>query len=141
MVAGVVEELNRVADLCAGLDFATSETEVADRVLAPIASLVRAETASWRCFGVANGRPAPLNIVSIAIPPSVREAYLERYFELDPIRRVLARRLGEPMFADPNRRGRWLSERAAPPSDEFRRYRREFLLPNDFYHHLGFCVQ
>jgi DNA-binding CsgD family transcriptional regulator len=141
MVAGVVEELDRVADVCARLDFAVSETEVADRVLAPIAGLVRAETASWRCFGVANGRPVPLNIVSIAIPPSVREAYLERYFDLDPIRRVLARRLGEPVFADPSRRGRWSSERAAPASDEFRRYRREFLLPNDFYHHLGFCVQ
>jgi DNA-binding CsgD family transcriptional regulator len=141
MVTGVVEELDRVADLCARLDFTVSETEVVDRVLAPLAGFVRAETASWRCFGVANGRPAPLNIVSIAIPPSVREAYLERYFELDPIRRVLARRLGEPVFADPDRSGRWLGERVAPATDEFRRYRREFLVPNDFYHHLGFCLR
>ena len=141
MVTGVVEELDRVADLCARLDFTVSEAEVVDRVLAPLAGFVRAETASWRCFGVANGRPAPLNIVSIAIPPSVREAYLERYFEVDPIRRVLARRLGEPVFADPDRSGRWLGERVAPAIDEFRRYRREFLLPNDFYHHLGFCLR
>jgi DNA-binding CsgD family transcriptional regulator len=84
--------------------------------------------------------------VSIAIPSSVREAYLDRYFELDPIRRLLAQRFGKPLFADPHGRGEWSSSRFAPATlasqrDEFRRYRREFLLPNGFHHHIGFCVR
>jgi DNA-binding CsgD family transcriptional regulator len=145
VVGSAVEELDRVADLCARLDLAVGDTELAERVLEPIAGLVHAETASLRCFGLVNGVPAPLTIVSIGIPGAVREAYLGRYFELDPVRCLVARRLSRPLFADPVRRGRW-SEENAPDNvvtnrDEFRRYRREFLLPNRFYHHIGFYVQ
>jgi DNA-binding CsgD family transcriptional regulator len=87
----------------------------------------------------------PLDIVSIGIPHGVKEAYLDRYFALDPIRRLLAARLDAPQFADPRRRGAWSSERGDVPAggyaQEFRRYRREFLLPNGFHRHLGFCVR
>ena len=143
-------ELERVAELCtrldlARLDLAACDSVLADEVLEPIAELVGAETASLRCFALAHGAPVPLGIVSIAIPPGVKEAYLGRYFDLDPIRRLLARPFDTPEFADPRRRGAWLSEGARVPAseyrDEFRRYRREFLLPNHFYRHLGFCVQ
>jgi DNA-binding CsgD family transcriptional regulator len=146
VVGSAVAELDRVADLCARLDLAVCEDELAERVVEPIAGLVRAETASLRCFGLVNGAPAPLTIVSIGIPGAVREAYLGRYFELDPVRRLVARRLSRPLFAEPVRYGQWPGERSAPESvvtnrEEFSRYRREFLLPNRFYHHLGFYVQ
>lgn len=49
---GVVEELDRVADLCARLDQALAEGDLASRVLAPIAAAVGADTASLRCFGL-----------------------------------------------------------------------------------------
>jgi DNA-binding CsgD family transcriptional regulator len=145
-VNGVAEELERVADLCAQLDLTVADGDFKRRVLEPIAAAVGAETASLRCFGLVNGVPRPLSIVDLAIPDSVREAYLERYFELDPVRGLLARRLAAPLFADPARRGEWSSpdgaatKRVAFPHD-FRRYRNEFLLPNHFYHHLGFRVQ
>lgn len=139
-------ELERVADVCARLDLAARESDLADDLLEPIAELVGAETASLRCFGVVRGAPAPLTIVSVGIPPAVKESYLDRYFDLDPIRLLLVRQLERPLFADPKRRGAWSSEAAAPVSiqgyrEEFCRYRREFLLPNHFYRHLGFCVQ
>jgi DNA-binding CsgD family transcriptional regulator len=142
VIGNAIEELDRVADLCAGLDLAVHETELAERVLAPIAGLVRADNASLRCFGMVNGAPAPLTIVSLGIPGAVREAYLGRYFELDPVRRLVARRLARPVFADPVRRDQRSSEeRVVTNREEFSRYRREFLLPNRFYHHLGFYVQ
>jgi DNA-binding CsgD family transcriptional regulator len=145
-VLSAVEELDRVAELCARLDFTVPESDLASRVLEPIAGLVDAETASLRCFGLANGAPTPLAIISVAVPSGVREAYLDRYFGLDPIRRLLTRRLARPLFDDPLRHGEWSSDedRFAKREiyrEEFRRYRREFLLPNHFYHHLGFCVQ
>jgi DNA-binding CsgD family transcriptional regulator len=140
-----VVELERVADLCTRLDLGGAESDAAKSVLEPIAALVEADTASMRSFGMVDGVPAPLTIVELAIRPSVREAYLDRYFELDPIRGLLARRLGRPSFADPAHRGEWSSDDEAPLKPaahrpDFRRYRNEFLLPNHFYHHLGFCV-
>ena len=138
-------ELERVAELCERLDLAADEGALADEVLVPIADLLGAETASLRCFGVAHGAPVPLRIVSHEIPHGVKEAYLDRYFTLDPIRRLLAVRFDAPQFPDPRRRGAWSRERAHVPAggyaQEFRRYRREFLLPNRFYRHLGFCVR
>jgi DNA-binding CsgD family transcriptional regulator len=140
------EELDRVADLCARLDLGVAEGDVASHVLEPIAGLVGAEMASLRRFGAANGVPTPPSIVDIGVSRSVREAYLDRYFELDPVRRLLARRFARPVFDDPARHGEWSADDTAPGAraanrEEFRRYRREFLLPNHFHHHLGFCVQ
>jgi DNA-binding CsgD family transcriptional regulator len=114
-------------------------------VLEPIAAAVGAETASLRWFGLVNGAPELLTVVDLAVPASVREAYLKRYFELDPVRGLLARRLARPLFADPARRGEWSNDDGVPakrvaPRGDFRRYRNEFLLPNHFYHHVGFCV-
>ena len=146
IVSSAIEELDRVAELCARLDLGVPDGGLAHHVLEPIAALVGAETAALRRFGRVNGSPAPLSIVDISIPGSVRDAYLNRYFELDPIRPFLARRVAWPLFADPARRGEWSDQRAEPVSigarrEDFRRYRREFLLPNHFHHHLGFCVQ
>jgi DNA-binding CsgD family transcriptional regulator len=144
-VSSAVEELGRVADLCTRLDLAVPESDLPSRVLEPIAAAVGAETASLRRFGLVNGVPRPLSIVELAIPVSVRESYLDRYFELDPVRGLLGRRLPFPLFADPVRRGEWSSDDASRPKNaafhgDFGRYRKEFLLPNDFFHHLGFCV-
>lgn len=141
-----VEELERVAELCTRLDLGVEESGLPESVLEPIAALVEADTASMRSFGRVGGVPAPLTIVELAIRPSVREAYLDRYFELDPIRGLLARRLARPLFADAARRGAWSSDDEPPTRPvahrpDFRRYRNEFLLPNHFYHHLGFCLQ
>jgi DNA-binding CsgD family transcriptional regulator len=145
-VSSAIEELDRVAELCSRLDFGVPDGGLARHVLEPIAALVGAETASLRRFGRVNGVPAPLSIVDLSIPGSVRDAYLDRYFALDPIRTLLARRVAKPVFADPARHGEWSDQHAAPIRigalrDDFRRYRREFLLPNHFHGHLGFCVQ
>jgi DNA-binding CsgD family transcriptional regulator len=119
-----------------------ADDHLRSRVLEPIAALVGAETGSLRRFGLVNGSAVVLAVVDAGIPGSVRTAYLDRYFEFDPVRPLLARRVGGPLFADPD----WSDERAVrvrrtDHRDDFRRYLREFLLPNHFYHHLGFCVQ
>ena len=139
---GVIEELDRIGELCARLDLGVADDDLPRRVLEPIAALIGAETASFRRFGFVNGSPAVLSVVDAGIHGSVKAAYLDRYFELDPIRRLLARRVAGPLFADPE----WSDERAvraprAEHREDFRRYLREFLLPNHFYHHLGFCVR
>jgi DNA-binding CsgD family transcriptional regulator len=144
-VNDAADELDRVADLCSRLDLA-AERGLARCVLEPIAAAVGAETASLRCFGLVDRAPKLQSIVDLAVPDSVRESYLDRYFELDPARAVLAYRLVRPLFADQSLRGRWSSDRGAPATsiadrESFRRYRKEFLLPNHFYHHVGFCVQ
>jgi DNA-binding CsgD family transcriptional regulator len=145
-MVGAAAELDRVAEVCARLNLVAGESDLAGELLEPIANLVGAETASLRCFGLAHGAPAPLSIVSIAIPASVKDAYLSRYFALDPIRGLLERRLDRPLFADPLHSGEWSDETTAATTrdgyrGDFLRYRREFLLPNHFCHHLGFCVQ
>jgi len=58
----------------------------------------------------------------------------------------LQRRLSRPVFASPTSPGEWAAERVSATERErfraaFRKYQDEFLLPNQFYHHLGFCLQ
>jgi DNA-binding CsgD family transcriptional regulator len=87
----------------------------------------------------------------------VHDAYLSRYFRLDPVYQVLNDRLSQPLFADPDRPGEWqhgqlhssrggrraeaVSGSVSQCRRRFRQYFKEFLAPNDFYHHLGFCFQ
>jgi DNA-binding CsgD family transcriptional regulator len=97
-------------------------------------------------FGLLDGVPRPVSVASMGIPDSVNTAYLDRFHALDPARRLLLRRLKKPLFADPIRHGEWSKESCnavvrARYRDEFRRYRRDFLVPNHFYHHIGFCIQ
>ncbi len=92
-------------------------------------------------------------IRTLGVPERVNDAYLTRFFKLDPARQVLQQRLTTPMFADQVDAGGWLPLRSSakglevPDSSmrryrqDFLRYRRDFLLPNRLYHHLGFCFQ
>jgi DNA-binding CsgD family transcriptional regulator len=141
-----VEELEKVSALCGRIDFPAQHADLAANLLEPIASFLGAETATFRWLSFARDTPGPDSVVSLGIPDSVNDAYLTRYFKLDPARRLLQRRLKRPLFADPKRYGEWSQERATPAAlqqyrEEFLRYRREFLLPNNFYHHVGFCFQ
>jgi DNA-binding CsgD family transcriptional regulator len=67
------------------------------------------------------------------------------YHRLDPARRLVGRRLAGPLFANADNRGEWLQEESPPEQlalyrAQFQQYLREFLWPNNFYHHLGFCL-
>jgi DNA-binding CsgD family transcriptional regulator len=145
-MASVVEELESVADLCGRVRFSSNPPELVANLLAPVASFLRAETASFRTLSFAQGTATPEGVVSLGVARSVDDAYLTRYFKLDPARRLLQRRLAKPLFASPTRPGEWSVERASVAERgrfraEFRQYRKEFLLPNNFVHHLGFCLQ
>jgi DNA-binding CsgD family transcriptional regulator len=136
-------ELNRVADLCAQVHLSLRAADIAGGLLEPVANLLGAETASFRSFAVAENGGKPLSIVCLGIPAAVNDAYLAEYHKLDPARHVLARRLQKPLFARPP--DQWSREDGTPAlleryRQEFQRYRREFLLPNNFYHHVGFCI-
>ena len=145
-MVSAVEELEKVSDLCARLDLSPQEPDLAASLLEPIAGFLGAETASFRSLSVSNGAPKPNAVVSLGIPHSVDDAYLTRYFKLDPARRLLGRRLTKPLFAHPTKYGEWSKEQETPAMlrqyrEEFLQYRKEFLLPNNFYHHVGFCFQ
>jgi DNA-binding CsgD family transcriptional regulator len=145
-MASVVQELENVAELCCRIRFSSHAPDLLANVLAPVASFLRAETATFRSFAWTQGDAIPSGVVSLGIPPSVDDAYLTRYFKLDPARRLLQRRFATPLFANPMRPGEWSAERMSAAEcerskAEFRQYTREFLLPNNFFHHLGFCLR
>lgn len=151
-MASVVQELESVAELCGRIRFSSHAPDLVANLLAPVASFLRAETASFRSLSFAHGTSSPDGVVTLGIAPSVDDAYLTRYFKLDPARRLLQRRFSTPLFANPARPGEWSAEHALSTEcrstaelerfkAEFRQYRNEFLLPNGFFHHLGFCFQ
>jgi DNA-binding CsgD family transcriptional regulator len=145
-MASVVEELESVAELCGRIRFASNPPDLVANLLAPVASFLRAETASFRTLSSTDGAVTPESVVSLGVARSVDDAYVTHYFKLDPARRLLRRRLAKPLFASPTRPGEWSVERASAAEREqfraeFRRYRKEFLLPNHFVRHLGFCLQ
>jgi DNA-binding CsgD family transcriptional regulator len=141
-----IGELEKVSDLCGRIDYPSGEANVTTELLEPIASYLDAETASFRVLVVERGTARPDRVVSLGIPDSVDDAYLAHYHKLDPARMLLERRLAQPVFAHATRPGQWSQELASPAAlhryrQEFVRYRREFLLPNRFVHHVGFCFQ
>lgn len=141
-MTGVASELDEVSDLCGRIDWSGLEGDIAGGVLEPIAAFLGAETASFRWLSYSQEAPKP---VTLGIPESVNEAYLGRYHKLDPGRRLVGRRLAGPLFASADNRGEWLQEESSPEQlalyrAQFQQYRREFLWPNNFYHHLGFCL-
>jgi DNA-binding CsgD family transcriptional regulator len=146
-MTSVVEELENVADLCARIRLPLDdERDVVTGMLEPVAAFLRAESASFRSLSLRRGIVAPDVVTGVGIPASADDAYLSHYFELDPARRLLQRRLKRPLFADPTRDGEWSAEHMAADQRrryraEFLKYRDEFLLPNGFFHHVGFCFQ
>lgn len=140
------EELGKVADLCGRLDLGRKGADLARTLLEPIAAFVRAETASLRCLRTSAATGVPSHVASLGIPRSVDEAYLARYFRLDPSRRLPRCSFVEPVFADPDRLGVWTQETLSPAAlqryrKEFAEYRNGFLIPSDFVHHVGFSVR
>jgi DNA-binding CsgD family transcriptional regulator len=131
--------------MCARLHFSLRQADIARGLLEPVAELLDAETASFRSLVRDEDSAKPEFVVALGIPDSVNASYLSHYHKLDPARRLLFRRLKEPLFASASRVGEW-SRESAPAGTleqyraEFRQYRREFLLPNGFYHHVGFCI-
>jgi DNA-binding CsgD family transcriptional regulator len=141
-----VEELEAASDLCGRIDFAGRKADLAASVVQPVACFLGAEMAVFRVFCVSQGAAKLNTVVGVDIPDSASDAYLTRYFKLDPARRLLQQRFTRPLFAHSTNHGEWSNEQATPEMlrryrEEFLRYRREFLLPNRFYHHLGFCFQ
>ena len=143
MTGVVAGELDEVSNLCGRIDWSGLDGNVARGVLEPVAAFLGAETASFRWLCTSRRPPQP---VTLGIPESVNDAYVSRYYKLDPARRLVGRPLKAPLFASAANRGEWTDEPASPQMleqyrAEFRQYRREFLLPNNFYHHVGFCIR
>ena len=152
-----VTELERIWELSRRIDSSPETATLRARLLEPAADFLGAKTAVARVFS--NSGPAPRleRVDSLEISDSVHDAYLNRYFRFDPANPVLNIRLSQPLFADPERPGEWVLGRSQASGSErfssstsisairrqhgFRRYFREFLAPNDLYHHLGFCFQ
>jgi DNA-binding CsgD family transcriptional regulator len=150
-----VEELERTWELCQRIVFSPDRAALETDLLEPIACLFGAEKAVFRVFSTDN--PKPTLLVGLGLPDAVHDAYLNRYFKLDPVRDLLAQPFGGPLFAHQSRPGQWLDgcvatirERRKPSSTasmialyraNFRQYQTQFLSPYDLCHHLGFCFQ
>lgn len=152
---GPVEELEKTWELCQQIDFAPSKGEFESGLLEPTANFLCAETATFRVFSGKNARPN--TVIGLGISNSVHDAYLNHYYKLDPTRRLLSRYSANPVFTDPRRPGLWSDEhpatlgkangemspviRLAQCLQEFQQFKKEFLIPNDFYHTLGVRFQ
>lgn len=152
-----VTELERIWALSRRIDSSPASATLRARLLEPAAEFLGAKTAVARVFSLSPSAPQLERVDSLEISDSVHDAYLERYFRFDPANPVLNIRLSQPLFADPDRPGEWVLGRSQASGGVrfssstgvsssqcrrgFRRYFREFLVPNDLYHHLGFCFQ
>jgi DNA-binding CsgD family transcriptional regulator len=148
-----VEELERTWELCQRIVFSTDRAKLESGLLEPIACLLGAEAAVFRVFSLDS--PKPTLLVGLGMPNAVHDAYMNRYFKLDPIRDLLARRFGGPLFADQSSPGKWVDgcvtttrERSISTASmiaryraNFHQYQTQFLSPYNLYHHLGFCFQ
>lgn len=145
-MTNVVETVEKVSEFFGRIECLTQATAIDGDLLQSLAGFLRAETATFRCFSASHRVLEPEDLVSLGIPDSVNDAYLSRYCKLDPARRLVGRRLDQVLFAHPTRYGEWSKEQETPAAlqrfrEEFARYRREFLVPNHFVHHVGFCFQ
>lgn len=145
-VRSAVEELRKAADLCGQLRLSWQDEGLTAGSIADVASFLQAETGCFRSLSAAGGVAAPDRVVSAGIPQSVDDAYLNRYYRLDPARRFLRRPPDKPLLGHSMRNVDWGPAPASAAERhrdwvEFLRYRREFLLPNGFFHHLGFCFR
>lgn len=148
-----VEELERTWEYCQRVEFSWDSAKLPGSLLEPVASLLGAEKAIFRVFSSTSLKPIVL--AGLEVPNSVHDAYLNRYFRLDPIGCLLARRFGGPLFSHRGEPGRWVDGCAdasgrkhkaiasinAQYRVNFRQYRTEFLSPHDLWHHLGVCFQ
>ena len=145
-MTSAIEELSRTADFCGRIRLLPDDEGLTANLLADVASFVSAETACFRSLSLSSCGPRVDCVVSVGIPRSVDEAYLNRYHELDPGRALLQDAPDESIASAWTRRARWTSLQISAAERhrrraEFLRYRREFLLPNGFFHHLGFCFR
>jgi DNA-binding CsgD family transcriptional regulator len=145
------EELESVAALCSEISQPDNEADLSAAVLEPVSSFLGADMGVFRVFCVTQNRARLTTIRTLGVPERVNDAYLTRFFKIDPARQVLQQRLTMPIFAD-EANGGWLPRPAVEGlavaagskrryRQDFLRYRNDFLLPNRLYHHLGFCFQ
>ena len=137
-------ELEQVAHLCEQLDVRGGH-DFTERPLEAIAGLIRAETASLRLLARTPHVEMPRLVARLGIPDRVDDAYVTRYHELDPSKRLAGMAMSGPIFADPDRPGVWSNEHAGPAAmrrylQDFADFRTGFLIPSGFCHHVAFCV-
>jgi DNA-binding CsgD family transcriptional regulator len=148
-----VAALERTWEFCRRVEFSSDSAKLPSSLLEPVAGLLGAEKAIFRVFSSTSLKPVVL--AGLEVPNSVHDAYLDRYFRLDPIGCLLARRFGGPLFSHRGEPGRWVDGCADTAGKKhrviasinaqyrvnFRQYRTEFLSPHDLWHHLGVCFQ
>lgn len=142
----MIGELNRASELCDRIGRSARSANGIGYAVEGIAEYLGADTATFRSLTLEEGRPAVEVVIQFGLPAAVEEAYRTRYLSIDPALRLLRRPMPAPVFAHPKQGGEWQHERAPPATlahyrDQFARYRREFLLPNRLYHHIGLCLR
>lgn len=144
-LASAAREQQAVDDLFLRLERGFRQPKVPGGLLEPIASFIGAESAAIRVTTGSDTAAIPAPLALIDIPGSVGDAYLGRFCELDPARKLPRRRIDGPVFADPDRPGRWLDIGTPEPGTDiqfrFHEYWRKFLVPFNLVHHAGFYLE
>lgn len=140
----IIKELERTSELFKTITFNNRMRSSVS--LEPIADYLGAEMASFRVLSNKHGLPASDELQSLGIPDSVHDAYKTRYSRWDPAKRLLKRSLSQPLMSHQSMRGKWSKEDASEASMhlfqlEFDKYQKDFLFPNNLYHHVGFCIE
>src|SRR5687768_17579135 len=91
--ASAAREHQAVDDLFRRLEGGFGYPDIAAGLLEPIAAFIGAESASLRLVAASHPSAIPAPLALINIPASVSDAYLGRYCELDPARKLPRRRL------------------------------------------------
>lgn len=144
-LASAAREQQAVDDLFVRLESGFRLGDVSAGLLEPMASFIGAESAAIRLTTGSDPDAIPSPLALLDIPAAVGDAYLGRYCDLDPARRLPQRGNAGPVFADPDRPGEWLNVEAPDVGPDFRarfrEYRRNFLLPFNLVHHAGFYLE
>lgn len=147
-------ELDRLAALCGSLHLHADNSDIAEQLLDPIASVLGADSAACRQLRLHSARPHIMHLTSIGVPRSVSDDYLTHFHRFDPFLDGLHLDAAETR-AIPGASARAPGSDSAVPEaspaptttdhrpdggERFQRYCRAFLYPNGLVHHTGFLI-
>jgi hypothetical protein len=77
-------ELDKLATLCGSLRLhCNSDDDITQHLLEPIAQVLGAEAAAYRCLRLQQSRPQVEKLTSIGVPPTVADDYLSHFHRSD----------------------------------------------------------
>lgn len=147
-------EVDRLATVCGSLRLhCSSDEDIRRHLLEPVAVVLGADSAAYRCLRLQHASPQIEKLTSIGVAASVADDYLSHFHRFDPFlaslripsdeKPALSRHTGMQQAAH-----RQYTSRLPPATDgftqssvAFQRYYHDFLHPNGLVRHSGFAIR